>query len=182
MAHQVAEASAFEVSGHLKWFNYVKGYGFVTTTDGQDVFLHLSCLRRAGMSFIEEGSEVWCEVIDSGRGLQAQALTQVRPAKARQPQRQYAADSLQTDQAQMGAEPVTFEGPVLKATVKWFNKTRGYGFVTADEASGDIFLHIEVMRRCGLLSVEPGEQLRISLEDGEKGLAVAALELVLDES
>jgi len=179
MAHPAEEAPTFEVSGHLKWFNYVKGYGFVTTHDGRDVFLHFSCLRRAGMTFIEEGSEVWCDVVDSGRGLQAQVLTQVRPAQQPTGDLQY--QNRGTHAApQMGGAPVTFVGPVITATVKWFNKTRGYGFLTAEGASSDIFLHIEVMRRCGLATVDPDQRVRISLEDGDKGLSATAVELLSD--
>jgi len=170
MFHEVADKQAVEVKGHLKWFNYVKGYGFITTDDGRDVFLHLSCLRKAGLSFVEEGSEIWCNAVDGSRGLQATAVTQVRPALNREAPSQYQSEIADAG-LQQGQVPVEAEGDLLDATVKWFNKIRGYGFLNVENTPSDIFLHIEVLRRCGMTTVQPGDRLRVTLEEGDKGLA-----------
>lgn len=170
MFHEVADKQAVEVRGHLKWFNYVKGYGFVTTDDGKDVFLHLSCLRKAGLSFIEEGSEIWCNAVDGSRGLQATVVTQVRPVIASEPSRQYQSEAA-TAIGQPGDASQEADGELLDATVKWFNKIRGYGFLNVDGSASDIFLHVEILRRCGLALVQPGDRLKVTLEEGDKGLA-----------
>ena len=170
MFHEVADKQAVEIKGHLKWFNYVKGYGFVTTEDGQDVFLHLSCLRKAGLSFVEEGSEIWCNAVNGSRGLQATEVTQVRPVIAGSRGAQFQAEST----AQMGQPGMAVpepEGDLLDATVKWFNKIRGYGFLNVENSPTDIFLHVEVLRRSGIAVVQPGDRLKITLEEGDKGLA-----------
>jgi CspA family cold shock protein len=60
------------ISGTVKWFNAVKGFGFVSPSDGSgDVFLHLSCLRQAGYEGVQEGAVIVCEAIRRPKGLQA---------------------------------------------------------------------------------------------------------------
>ncbi len=177
MFQEVAEKQTIEVGGHLKWFNYVKGYGFVTTDDGRDVFLHLSCLRKAGLSFVEEGSEIWCMAVEGARGLQAVSVTQVRPANPdNSPQQQQTEipSGTMSQPGDLSEEPPENE---IGAVVKWFNKIRGYGFLTAENTPSDIFLHIEVLRRSGITTVQPGQQLRITLEEGDKGLSARTVRL-----
>ena len=179
MFHEPANKPSVELGGHLKWFNYVKGYGFITTHDGQDVFLHLSCLRKAGLSFVEEGSEIWCDAVEGPRGLQAVAVTQVRPATTEAVmQQQSRMDPQQAGQP--GDSPDHDASAMVPATVKWFNKIRGYGFLNVDGNPSDIFLHIEVLRRSGLSQVQPGQRLLVTLEEGDKGLSAGAVRLADD--
>ena len=63
-------------TGTVKWFNNEKGYGFISQSDGADVFVHYSAIESAGYKSLEEGQAVEFEVQQGDKGLQA---TSVRP-------------------------------------------------------------------------------------------------------
>lgn len=64
------------MKGSVKWFNEKKGFGFVTTEDGKDIFVHYSAISGNGFKTLREGDRVEFDTIDSGKGLQAVNVTQ----------------------------------------------------------------------------------------------------------
>src|SRR5579872_5468756 len=68
----MAGMDARTVTGHVKWFDSAKGYGFVKPFDGDsDVLLHQSCVRQSGFKLVREGATVVCDAVPGARGLQA---------------------------------------------------------------------------------------------------------------
>ena len=162
---------AVQVSGSVKWFDLAKGYGFITPSDGMqgDVLLHQSCVRQSGFKAAYEGARVVCEAVQSPKGLQARRLIALdNSTAAQQPAALQRASRYLT-------EP---KGPSFDATVKWFNRGKGYGFVSRGPNTPDIFVHMETLRRCGIRELRQGQQVRVRAGDGPKGELAAEITVV----
>jgi len=58
-------------------------------------------------------------------------------------------------------------------TVKWFNPTKGYGFIQPEDGSRDVFVHISAVERAGLQSLQEGQKVTFDLEHGQQGKSSA---------
>jgi CspA family cold shock protein len=66
----------------------------------------------------------------------------------------------------------------VRATVKWYNPSKGFGFVTPDDGSPDVFLHVSVVEQAGLQSLNEGSIILCDLADGQKGAQVSTIHSV----
>jgi CspA family cold shock protein len=158
-------AGVVVVAGAIKWFDVSKGYGFVVPDGGgTDILIHVTCLRSGGFSTALEGARVVCEAVRRDKGMQALRVLSMDDASAvaraqEKPSRTHA--------------DVAPESGLERVQVKWFNRTKGYGFVVKDGA--DIFVHMETLRRFGLTELRPGQFVMVRFGRGPKGLMAAEI-------
>jgi len=145
------------VIGRVKWFDSAKGYGFIvaeSTSDASltgDVMLHISCLRDYGETYADEDARIICDAVHRGRGWQTAHIIEMERPRA------------------VVAREKGVEFDYTTVTLKWFNRTRGYGFVHRDGLDVDIFVHAVHLKKAGYEDVEAGTRLDVVIENGGKG-------------
>ncbi len=162
-----AAANLVEISGVIKWFDASKGYGFIVPDNGwPDVLLHVTVLRRDGYQTAYEGARLVVECVQRAKGYQAFRIvsmdesTAIHPAQMLPPRTHVS---------------VTPTSGLERAQVKWFNRLRGFGFLTCGEGTPDIFVHMETLRRFGMTELRPGQYVLVRFGPGSKGMMAAEI-------
>lgn len=156
-----------EVTGVVKWFDVAKGFGFIVPDNGmQDILLHVTCLRRDGYQTIMEGTRIVALIHKRERGYQAFRVLSMDQSTAVHPSQM---PPMRTH------VQVTPSSGLERALVKWFNRTKGFGFLTRGDGTEDIFVHMETLRRFGLTELRPGQVVLVRFGDGDKGLMAAEI-------
>ena len=159
-------AAEADRTGLVKWFDPARGFGFIVDDEGgPDILLHANVLRDFGQSAVAEGTRLRVTVAPTARGFQAtQVLAMMPPADA--------GIACIPELSGHSAESIAALA-VQPARVKWFDRHKGFGFANLFGQPGDVFLHVEVLRRCGFADLATGEAVALRVIDGRRGLMAA---------
>ncbi|MEO1168227.1 MAG: cold-shock protein [Pseudomonadota bacterium] len=146
-----------EGKGVVKFFNAQKGFGFIVRDDGgEDVFVHISAVERAGLTGLAEGQPLSFNLVDRNGKVSASDLVidgeplPVPDRQERGPQRE-------------------LTGEKASGTVKFFNSMKGFGFIQRDDGQPDAFVHISAVERAGMPTLNEGDRLDFELEVDRRG-------------
>src|ERR1700675_779846 len=163
-----AAANLVEISGVIKWFDASKGYGFIVPDNGwPDVLLHVTVLRRDGYQTAYEGARLVCECVQRAKGYQAFRILSMDESTAIHPAQ------MLPPRTHVSVAPTS---GLERAQVKWFNRLRGFGFLTCGEGTPDIFVHMETLRRFGMTELRPGQFVLVRFGPGSKGMMAAEIQ------
>ncbi|MBI1199828.1 MAG: cold-shock protein [Phenylobacterium sp.] len=191
-------------SGTVKWFNTAKGFGFIQPDEGgADIFVHISALNQAGLDSLNEGDKVEFELEQDRRSGKLAATSIIVTEHGEPAPRRsggfdrgggggfdrggggyggggYGGGGGRGFGGGGGGGADRPRGAVMgsgSGTVKWFNPTKGFGFIKPEGGGQDIFVHISAVERAGLTNLNEGQTVNFDLEQDRRSGKTSATNL-----
>jgi cold shock protein len=164
---------ASTVDATVKWFKADKGFGFVELENGQgDAFLHIGALQSAGHESVPPGAKLKVTVGQGMKGAQVTRVYEVDLSSAQAP-RAFAESSPRAPRR--GPDPSS--AIEVAGKVKWFDLTKGFGFVASDDGGKDVFVHISTLRPAGVEQLVEGQAVIMQVVETPKGREAVSISL-----
>lgn len=162
--------------GTVKFFNAQKGFGFVVREDGgEDVFVHISAVEAAGLTGLADGQPLEFTLTERNGRVSATDLKiegEPLPVEERAPREPREPRGDFERRPSRERVPVT-TGERVDGTVKFFNGTKGFGFIQRDDGAPDAFVHISAVERAGFANLNEGQRVSFELEEDRRGKQAA---------
>jgi CspA family cold shock protein len=172
------------VDAVVKWFKSDKGFGFVELANGTgDAFLHIGAVQAAGYESLPPGAKLQVVVTSSVKGQQVSRILDVDLAGAAErappppPRGGGFGGGYDSPRPRRQAPDPSTAVPV-SGKVKWFDETKGFGFVQSNDGGKDVFVHISILAPSGVSRLLEGQPVTMQVVDTAKGRE--ALSIVLD--
>ena len=161
------EEEALQImQGKVKWFDPVKGFGFILSEEaGSDILLHANVLRNFGQSTVADGAQISVTIQRTDRGVQAVEVVSILPPEG--------AGFPMPEESGIATPEEISVLPLVGARVKWFDKGKGFGFANVFGRTEDVFIHVEVLRMSGFADLAAGEAVCLSIIEGKRGRMAA---------
>jgi CspA family cold shock protein len=159
------------VRATVKWFNPEKGFGFVALENSGDAFLHVAVLSRAGREEVAQGATLEVRTGPSQKGMQVTEVLSIDDSTAT-PARPRSAPGERS-----GPRRPTGPAVPMSGTTKWFDPAKGFGFVSVDGATQDVFVHVSVLERGGISTLAPGQRVMMDVAEGRRNPEAVAIRL-----
>lgn len=149
------------VHGQVKWFDPAKGFGFIVGEGAEaDILLHANVLRNFGQGSVADGSFITVRAQQTQRGYQAIEVMNIIPPQG---------VNLPMGEDSAGSTEDLSDRPLEPSRIKWFDKSKGFGFANVFGRPEDVFIHVEVLRVSGFADLQAGEAVCLRITEGKRG-------------